>query len=177
MPIPGGPSARTTRPLPAAAASNASVSRSSSSARSSSPAVASEALQPTSTTGTGSGRPLSSISPSAASLAFERPEAIRPTISVARICPPWARSHSRAPSTTGEPKQSPSSTSTSPAATPMRILSATPWRLAARSTSCCIATAVSIAADELPNTAMTPSPRFFTSRPPARSTHPWSRAK
>ena len=94
---------------------------------------------------TGSGRPLSSIAPNAVSVTPSRPRAKMRTTSATRIWPPSASAHSRAASTTGVPKQSPSSHVTSPALIPMRTADRRSPLKSAPATACCIATAADTA--------------------------------
>jgi hypothetical protein len=72
--------------------------------------------------------------------------------------------HSRAASTTGGPNQSPPSLIASPVESPMRISIGEPTATSRR-TRCCMATEQSTASAALANTAINPSPVFFTSVP------------
>jgi hypothetical protein len=95
-----------------------------------------------------------------------------------RIWPPWAASQSRLATTTGVPKRSPSSRAGSPAWIPTRTARArSGFRALAASTSRWMTTADRSAACGLSNVAMSPSPRVFTSRPPASATDPRRRVK
>ena len=92
------------------------------------------------------------------------------TISAARIWPPVHWAQSREASTTGSPKQSPSSRTTSPPLRPARNPMVCGDVRFARSVPCCIATAHAIALAAEVKRIMIPSPRFLISSPPCSVT-------
>ena len=183
--MPGSPDRRTRCPGPSPLRFQASVSRASSVARPASPnalGMASRGGRPgrwsdsstagsqsTSSASSGSARPFSTSCPTGRNSCPPRPRAMPRTIDAERIWPGAAVASRRWASTTGSPKQSPSSsTVTSPTLSPIRT--SRRWLSAVRlcrSIACWTATAAPTASAAPANVAITPSPVDLMTLPPA----------
>ena len=127
--------------------------------------------QRTSTVGTGSGRPFNVSAPTGLHSWRLRRPAINRTRSAARICP---LSQRRAQSRRFDHRIAEVVVVLARRPRPRSARRASPPTCSrprlSRSMPCCMATAQDNAADDEANTTMSPSPRFFTSVPPASAT-------